>query len=143
MTSSGASNISEHHGSGLESLMKRLDEQLQLGIRHRNRYSAAAVLTLYWEEADKGYQKEATDVVDFFQCSLHYEAEIFSIPSEKSQKALSDRIHEFINHHDGVEKLLVVHYGGHGDENADRDKDEERRSVWAASVIHVLSPTSL
>ncbi|KAL2054233.1 hypothetical protein ABVK25_005374 [Lepraria finkii] len=132
MTASGASNTSDHHRPELESLMKRLDDQLQLGIRHRNSYSAAAVLTLYWEAADKGYQKEATDVVNFFQGRLNYEVEIFPIPSEKSQKALSDRISKFIDHHDEVERLLVVHYGGHGDENADRDKDEERRSVWAA-----------
>lgn len=132
MAASVASSTSDHHRPDLESLLKRVNDQLQHEIKYRNRYTAAAVLTLYWEAADKGYQKEATNVVNFFQGRLNYEVETFPIPSEKSQKALSDRVSAFIDHYDGVDKLLVVHYGGHGDENADRDKDEERRSVWAA-----------
>lgn len=68
-----------------EALRKKLDNELQIGIKHRNRYIAAALLALYWEAADdEGYHKEATDVVDFFRDKLHYNAEAFPIPSNKS-----------------------------------------------------------
>ena len=113
-------------------LIDRLDQELQIGIKHRNRYFGAAVLALYWEAAEEGYRKEATDVADFFREKLHYNAETFPIPSDNSHKALSNCINNFIVCHDAEEKLLLIHYGGHGDENADRDNDDERRSVWAA-----------
>ena len=125
----------------LEGLRGRLNDEFSTGLRLRNKYQGAAVLALYWEAADDaGYEKEATDVVSLFRDKLHYHAEAFAIPSNKSQKALSKRIIDFIDVHDGEERLLVVHYGGHGDENADRALDDERRSVWAAWVTTAMPP---
>ncbi|MCJ1307052.1 hypothetical protein MMC25_000698 [Agyrium rufum] len=79
-----------------------------------------------------GYEEEALKIVKLFRNGFHYHAERYAIPSEGSQKALSKRIVDFIDAHDETENLLVVHYGGHGDENADQNLDDERRSVWAA-----------
>lgn len=118
---------------GSETLRRKLTEEVQLGLRLRNKYLGAAVLALYWEVADHvDYKKEAVDVVELFKSKFNFHAEAYPIPSTKSQIALSRKIIEFIQIHDAQENLLVIHYGGHGDENADRGLDDERRSVWAA-----------
>ena len=114
-----------------EDLEVTLNEQLTGKVRSSNEYNSVWVLVIWWEDGDyPGFETEAGEVKRIFTDEYNFRVETFAIPSKKSQVALDHRIGQFILENDAERALLVVHYGGHGDEDDARYR--ERQSVWAA-----------
>ena len=101
-----------------------------------NRYESISVLILYWEESDdQGFEKEARDVGNLFHRRCCYKVEYYAIPSKKSQMQLDERLNRFNKDYEGPDRLIIIHYGGHGDQDVNGGK----LAVWAASVTYVVS----
>lgn len=86
------------------------------------------VLLLYWkDDNDDGFNAEADALDDLFVTHFNYpraNVERFEIPLEGNlQLTLERRIM-------GHESLLIIHYGGHGDADA-----EDKQFVWAKYVF--------
>lgn len=101
-------------------------------------YDVVSVLGIYWEEGGKEYREESKKLLDFLKDKFGYkDCKGFAIPSENSHLELDIFVNQSIvqinrqlkQHQSG---LLIIHYGGHGDEDADKAKRQQRRSVWAA-----------
>ncbi|KAI0198129.1 hypothetical protein F4808DRAFT_463157 [Astrocystis sublimbata] len=115
----------------------RLNKSLQHSIRRRT-YEFVKVIALYWDAGHQGYKDEGRAVTDMFRTKFRYQTQEFPIPSFNSYThvmGLMTRV--LLEIGSAAEKtnaasLLIVHYGGHGDEDADRHQGQERRSVWAA-----------
>jgi hypothetical protein len=119
-----------------ESSIAHLNEDLD---RHfdRNRtndYDRVACLTLYWEGAGSEYKEEALKVQLFFASKLKYSATLYEIPLEKPFWNADRAISHFIESVSDKRCLAIIHYGGHGDEDIERDQNrrQPRMSVWAA-----------
>ncbi|KAK6080564.1 hypothetical protein SCUP234_05110 [Seiridium cupressi] len=118
----------------------RLHETLRLSIR-RSIYGIVKVLALYWEDAHHGYHDEARAVAAMFKNSFQYPSETYAIPSSNGYSRVLGLLSQtFLDigtaaQDSNVASLLIIHYGGHGDRDDDRHKDQERRSVWAAHII--------
>lgn len=97
-----------------------------LDLRPRKAYTKAFVLSLYWEDDDMGCIEEAKNINTLFEEDFGYQVQLFGIPSDRSQFALADKATKFLKENDGPNPLLIVYYGGHGDES------DYRRSIWAA-----------
>lgn len=115
-----------------EKWKERLGEELNHDFEGRNDYAGGSLLSLYWEEAERGgYKDESDKVVDFF-LSMGFDAAAYPIPSENSHVELLSRIIDLIKSQGQPGRLIVVHYGGHGDADSDRRMDRESQAVWAA-----------
>jgi hypothetical protein len=73
-----------------------------------------------------------------FKELFQYAIEEFAIPTSQSYLQLHNFVTQSMSHVTkfAEEKrgapLLIIHYGGHGDQDDDKTKGEEKRSVWAA-----------
>jgi hypothetical protein len=99
-----------------------------------NDYDRIACLAIYWKNGGAGYRKEALDVQNFFTSRLGYPTDIYEIPLEDSYWELDREINRFMASVRRKHSLAIIHYGGHGAEDSNRDKDLRvpLRSVWAA-----------
>lgn len=117
----------------------RLNQRLERSFGRNNDYDCVKVLALYWEDADQDFAQEAYKITDFFR-KLGYTVQIFSIPTLNCEVELTDQISRFLLEKDPSRSLHIIHYGGHGDEDA-RTTDRRRQSVWAAYVHYIPSST--
>lgn len=126
----------------MDDVVTRVNQQL-LGAFHppRKRYKSVQVLTIYWEKSGQSEEKpdnrpfaqEASAISTVFTDAFgFYVHPPFEIPPTKSQLALDNRIGDLILKAGDPENLLIIHYGGHGDE--DNGEDRQREAVWAACV---------
>lgn len=83
--------------------------------RQRRRYVGAHVLLLNWVEDDLGTESELDKVEAVFKERFDYTTERFRIPSENAQQKLFQKIAALTRQEDGQDRLLVIYYGGHGD----------------------------
>jgi hypothetical protein len=125
-------------------LREEINDKLK-GFENFNRYAHVKVLILYWEEGDHpGFQAEGLQFGELLRTTLNYDVENFSIPSRSSQLRLDSLISNAILEAEDQARsskaasLLIIHYGGHGDRNDDRQSGEEKRSVWAAYVCQTV-----
>ena len=119
------------------SVQQRLDSGLEREAwEYKNEYESVSVLVLYWQESDNpGFEKEGHDVGNFFDQRCCYTVEYFPIPSKDSYMWLDDKLNDFWKNYGGKNRLIIIHYGGHGDEDISGGK----KAVWAASVFQVAS----
>lgn len=98
-------------------------------------YSYVKVLLLYWEvktEQDADFRKEGRLLGNLLAKTFNYSVQEFPIPLVHPQLSLQRRITEEIilaseaARSSNAKALVVIHYGGHGD-----DRDKQGRSVWA------------
>jgi hypothetical protein len=127
-----------HDDDAKEYLAQRLEKPIG-----RRRYVNVKALILYWEESDKleKYQEEAQQMEALFQ-SLHYETQLYQIRMDHSQLGLFRFIADYcialnacMREGPYPSSLLIIHYGGHGDQDDDKhalDGPQERRAVWKA-----------
>lgn len=116
-----------------ENLQETLNECLKGELHAIDNYESVWVLVLWWEDGDyPGFKTEAKEMVELFTTSFNFSVEQFPIPSKRSQLALDGRVSQFLLDHAAEGSLLIIHYGGHGDEDNDRARQRERQSVWAA-----------
>lgn len=99
-------------------------------------YDVVNVLRIYWKDADGVHREESETLRDFLKDQFGYsDCEEFAIPSEDSHLELDVFVNQSIvkinrqlrQHRSG---LLLVHYGGHGDDDANDTRRQQRRSVW-------------
>jgi hypothetical protein len=115
---------------GIES-PTRLNAMLSKYYKTRSEYSRVTVLVIYWQECStNGFKEEGRKVGSLFSTDFRYDVEYFEIPSSGSQLALDVRLNELLVANQGDDTLLIIHYGGHGDE----DDERKRQSVWASYV---------
>ena len=96
-------------------------------------YDCVQVCTIYWEDSDnEEFKTEAEEFQKFVEEELEYPVQIVTIPTEWSQRRLDEAVNSLLAKLQGESNLLVIHYGGHGDPNDDKKKNQERKSVWAA-----------
>jgi hypothetical protein len=120
-----------------DDLAKQLNQKLQSSARSRA-YSYAKVLTLYWQDGHEDFRKEGQELGQMFKELFQYAVEEFAIPTSQSYLQLHNFVTQSMLHviKSAEEKrgapLLIIHYSGHGDQNDDKIKGEEKRSVWAA-----------
>jgi hypothetical protein len=119
-----------------EDLQLLLNERLK--HPHYDSYDLVRFLGLFWEDGDKAYRAESEKLKNYFEKTFGFvDGETFPIPSQDSHLALAACIDQGILNmnkcfHDRQSGLLIIHYGGHGDENANESKHEKQRCVWAA-----------
>ena len=118
-------------------LRDELNEQLKAIPRSADDYETASVLVICWEDADMpGFRDEAHQVSEIFKVNFGFHVEpLFLIPTSQSQLTLERAIIDFILTRGARSSLLIIHYGGHGDEDDDRVRYRKRQSVWAASAL--------
>jgi hypothetical protein len=101
-------------------------------------YEVVRFLGIFWEEGNKTYREESEELQNYFAKTFGYtDGDLFPIPSLDSHLEVHKLMGESIlnmnkqmrNRQSG---LLIIHYGGHGDEDADEAKKQKQRSVWAA-----------
>ncbi|KAG4439647.1 hypothetical protein IFR05_004844 [Cadophora sp. M221] len=80
--------------------------------RHEARYSKVHVLLLKWVDDDLGVDSELKDLGQVFSGLFRYDVDVFEIPNEKPDKALSRRVIDFLEN-DSDQALFIVYYGGH------------------------------
>ena len=98
-------------------------------------YQQVYVLIVYWKESDdEGFKREAVELGELFASQFRYTTFAFPIPTQESYSALKERILHYIRTCGSPDSLLIVYYGGHGDEDDDPAKSGNRQSVWAAYV---------
>ena len=121
----------------MDPITKELNRRVQ-SLSNLSAYTAVKVLILYWEHGNEGFRKEGQSLGTLFSKRFQYNVEEFSIPSEESYLNLHNFVITSLLNVAKVAKesrglpLLILHYGGHGDQNDDKLKGEEKRSVWAA-----------
>ena len=99
------------------------------GWQSNNKYKSVSVLVIYWEDSDnEGFRREGHQIGNLFEQKLHYNVYYFSIPTKNSHMKLDERINEFLRDYGDPNQLMIIHYGGHGDE----DVSAGRLAVWAA-----------
>lgn len=81
------------------------------------RYLKVNALLLMWADDDLGVASELKDLQHVFEDLYHYAVDIYEIPSQKPDKALTRRVLEFLDQ-DGDETLLILYYAGHGKTSA-------------------------
>ena len=119
-------------------VQQRLDLALKRRtLEYKNQYESVSVLVLYWEKSDNpGFEKEARDVGNLFDQRCGYTVRYFPIPSVQSHLCLDEELTDFLKEYGrGKNRLIIIHYGGHGDEDVSGGK----QAVWAASVFQVAS----
>ena len=116
-----------------EVLKERINEQLQRSSTAE--YGYIKVLLLFWAGSTPehaSFQEEGRRLGKFFSDKFNFPVAEFPIPSVLPQLQLTERIaSEIVVASKEVQarrdpSLLIIHYGGHGDED-----DEERRAIWA------------
>jgi hypothetical protein len=116
-----------------ENFRDELNEHLKGDFHPKDEYHSVNVLLIWWEDSDlPGFKSEAQDLEKVFSECFGFSVQHYSIPSKQSQLSLERKIINVILDHCSKGSLLIIHYGGHGDEDDDRTLKQERQSVWAA-----------
>lgn len=121
-----------------DSIREQINEKLK-DYDTINKYTVVKVLVLYWEDGDhKGFKAEGAAIGNMFQRLFNFDVEYFSIPSVNSHIHLDTVVAQTLLALSSTtskgQRLLIIHYGGHGDPNNKHHAGEEKRSVWAAYV---------
>ncbi|KAL9105458.1 MAG: hypothetical protein Q9227_009367 [Pyrenula ochraceoflavens] len=94
-----------------------------------NGYSDVGALFVTWEATDLRVNGEVKELRKIFDRRLGYTTDLFQIPSENSDTALTSRVAHFVHQYNDPTKLLILYYAGHCfDENEDSD-DEDQLSL--------------
>lgn len=121
----------------MEELVQSLNRQIQLQSIS-SAYRAVKVIILYWREGVTGFREEGQALRELFETSFGYDVEEFPIPSDESYLSLHNFVTKSLLNVIKTAKeksglpLLIIHYGGHGDQNNNQAKGDKKRSVWAA-----------
>jgi hypothetical protein len=117
----------------IEYLNRALEKTARL-----NAYTAAQVLTLYWEDEKEGFQNESRQIGNVFNNMFGYPVKPFAIPLSNSYLEL----HRYVTGEAlGLSKrteatrglgLMIIYYGGHGDRNDRKHEGENRQAVWSS-----------
>ena|SRR2546421_13033981 len=119
----------------LESWVTAQDEEwteLATGIknyrpRRLQRYIAVNVLLIYWKDADIPTERDAKPLGQMFREHFNYRPWYYEIVSEENPGlSLHKYLSQFLIDHGGSDKLVLLHYGGHG--AASEDGSE---CIWA------------
>ena len=116
-----------------DSLVTQFNRELAAYLfRPFHDYDSIVVLLIHWEQSDDpGFKEETEKLKDFFEIELGYDVKVYPIPSQKSYWCLDYEFNTILRHLE-PSTLLIVHYGGHGDPDNNKDKGQDRGSVWAA-----------
>jgi hypothetical protein len=122
----------EEHIPTIEHLAADLKEAVKAVWPRRLdiRYTQAHVLLIRWEDDDLGVLSEIRDLEQVFQHFYNYNVETYDIPNTMPQRALNQRVQEFLKYDEknGDETLLIVYYAGH----ARRVHDSNEPPIWFA-----------
>ena len=121
----------------VDELTSQLNESFRDAFTPAARYYRHVfVLIIYWEESDDlGFKREAVEIGELFASIFRFTTLAFPIPTTDSYSALKERILHFVRTCGLPGSLLIVYYGGHGDEDDEPEKKRYRKSVWAAYVF--------
>ncbi|EPE31318.1 Protein kinase-like (PK-like) [Glarea lozoyensis ATCC 20868] len=97
---------------------------------NRAEYDTGTVLVVYWEECEEEFKEEGQQVGAFFSNKFNYNVEYFEIPREDPELALDSRLNELLLKNKKNDCLLIIHYGGHGDD----DDAQKRQLAWALNI---------
>jgi hypothetical protein len=93
-------------------------------VHRRPRNATASVLLLKWADDDLGVTSELARLRDVFDQSYNFETEIWDIPSQNSDRELAYKIYDWRDRYckkdisEGEQlPLLILYYGGHGEES--------------------------
>ncbi|KAE8448946.1 hypothetical protein EG329_008742 [Mollisiaceae sp. DMI_Dod_QoI] len=108
-------SLATQHVPDIAYLASDLEKAVKAGWsrRHEMRYSKVHVLLLRWADDDLGVETELKDLQHVFEDLYHYAVELYDIPSQKPDKALTRRVLDFLDQ-DGAEALFILYYAGHG-----------------------------
>jgi hypothetical protein len=82
---------------------------------------------LHWQTDDLWVLPELADLEKCLRESYNYDTEVYSIPSDNAQLALTVKVADLITKHDSEDTLFIVYYAGHA------RIDESRQSTWCAT----------
>ena len=100
-----------------------------LGPNGERGYSDVQVVLFYWKEGDKDFKDEAQKMEGFLRKNFGYPVSYFEIPSDEPQLRTTREITDIALRCNSRRHLTIIHYGGHGDKDAN---DDRRKGVWAA-----------
>ncbi len=89
-------------------------------------------MAFYWEDDDLGCIREIEALEELFTIDLGYDVEKYGLPSDRPQLFLRRKVLDAIDRCGKKSHLLILYYGGHGEEDGKR-----RKSVWSAYVLHI------
>lgn len=118
----------EGHFKGLQQFSADLVEALSSVFSDgtKSLYTSVRVLLLSFQDDDLGVEHEVRRLQSVLTDVYAFDTEHWSIPSSRSQVAISRKLLQFLQDYDAEDTLLIVYYGGHG------YFDTERRSYWSA-----------
>jgi hypothetical protein len=109
-------------------------------VHRQPRNATASVLMLKWADDDLGVTSELTRLKGIFDQYYHFETEIWEIPSQKSARQLSDKVHEWRDRcceeqvsQRGQLPLMILYYGGHAEESANNICRWRRCKIYSQS----------
>lgn len=96
-------------------------------MRSRQRYTKVQTLLIHWQSDDLWVVPELDDLEKCFRERYSYDTEVFAIPSDNAQLALTVKVADLITKHDSKDTMFIVYYAGHA------RIDESRQSTWCAN----------
>ena len=110
----------------------------QLQRPQYNTYDHVKVLGIFWEDGEDEYKIEARKLLSFLQHRFAFKDTVeFAIPSRGSYFATFAAVMKEVgimcqSTKPDQRNLLILHYGGHGDEDSTPENSHRREAVWAA-----------
>ena len=77
-------------------------------------YTHVAVFVLYWEDGDLNVHDEVKTLVDIFQDHFNYSVEHGPLKGPYANTQINALVANFVHRHNGLGKLMIVYYAGHG-----------------------------
>ena len=125
-------SLVEEHIPSIKHLAADLEEAVKAVWPRRQgiRYTQVHALLIRFEDDDLGVLSEIQELKHVFQDIYSYNVETYDIPNARPQRALNQRIQEFLKYDEmnGNETLLIVYYAGH----ARRVYDSNEPPIWFA-----------
>jgi hypothetical protein len=91
-------------------------------------YEAVKVLMICWKDAQKEFKRQLDELSKEFEAYGFDVEPVYRIETQKSHQRLDLRLHEFLKY-DKQGTLLIVYYGGHGQNNPDKN------NIWLWYVL--------
>ncbi|KAB5570481.1 hypothetical protein GE09DRAFT_1103449 [Coniochaeta sp. 2T2.1] len=117
----------KHLDSFVQAVQDSADRAFPNQSRSAQRYSKVQTLLLHWATDDLWVVPELEDLEKCLRDDYNYETEVFPIPSDNAQLALTVKVADMITKHDSEDTLFIVYYAGHA------RIDESRQSTWCAT----------
>ncbi|OIW33820.1 hypothetical protein CONLIGDRAFT_628737 [Coniochaeta ligniaria NRRL 30616] len=117
----------KHLDSFVQAVQESADRAFPNQVRSTQRYCKVQTLLLHWQTDDLWVVPELDDLEKCLRESYNYETEVFPIPSDNAQLALTMKVADMITKHDSEDTLFMVYYAGHA------RIDESRQSTWCAT----------